>query len=87
MRIFLAVFGAMLAFSTPMTAQSFTNYETAQVHPMRLSPDGSRLFVVNTPAALLEVYGLDDPDHPLLLKRIPVGQEPVSVTPRTNDEA
>ena len=77
----------VLAIAAGMSAQSgFTNYESALVHPIRLSPDGSRLFVVNTANAHLEVYSLLNPDQPLLLRQIPVGLEPVSCTPRSNDE-
>jgi DNA-binding beta-propeller fold protein YncE len=62
------------------------NFESAQVHPIRVSSDGTLLFVANTPDNRLEVYSLADPSTPLLLRVIPVGLEPVSVTPRTNDE-
>jgi YVTN family beta-propeller protein len=65
---------------------SFQNFETAVVHPIRASADGTLLFVANTQDNRLEVYGLANPASPLLLRVIPVGLEPVSVAPRTNDE-
>src|SRR6187399_2365277 len=65
---------------------SFRNHETALVHPIRVSSDGSLLFVANAPDNRLEVYSLADAANPLLLRVIPVGLEPCSVAPRTNDE-
>lgn len=65
---------------------SFVNFEGAQTNPVRISADGTRLFVVNTPDARLAVYDLATPSSPKLISEIPVGLEPVSVTPRTSDE-
>jgi YVTN family beta-propeller protein len=65
---------------------SFVNFEGAQTSPMRMSADGTRLYVVNTPDARLAVYDLATPSSPRLIAEIPVGIEPVSVTPRTSDE-
>lgn len=70
----------------PQSGSAFRNYESAPVHPIRVSSDGARLYAVNTPDGRLEVHGLADPSHPVLLRDIPVGLEPVSVTPRTADE-
>ena len=48
---------ASLLFSeVGATAQSFVNFEGKQTAPARLSPDGSRLFVVNTPDNRLSVF-------------------------------
>src|SRR4029077_4865939 len=58
----------------------------ALVHPIRVSSDGSLLFVANAPDNRLEVYSLADPANPLLLRVITRGLEPCSVAPRTNDE-
>jgi YVTN family beta-propeller protein len=68
------------------TLGSFVNFEGAQTNPVRISADGTRLFVVNTPDARLAVYSLANPASPQLITEIPVGIEPVSVTPRTSDE-
>src|SRR5205823_3728381 len=54
--------------------------------PVRLSPDGTRLFAVNTPDARVSVFDVTQPSNPRLLAEIPVGIEPVSVNPRNNDE-
>src|SRR5581483_11596454 len=72
-----------------LTAQSpagYVNFEGKQTSPIRLSPDGSRLFAVNTPDARLSVFDLSRPSDPRLIAEIPVGLEPVSVNPRNNDE-
>ncbi|MDB6033100.1 MAG: hypothetical protein JWM16_3438, partial [Verrucomicrobiales bacterium] len=53
---------------------------------MSLSPNGTRLFAVNTPDARLSVFDVSNPQNPILMAEIPVGIEPVSVTPRTDDE-
>jgi len=65
---------------------SFVNFEGKQTSPVRLSPDGSRLFAVNTPDARLSVFDVTVPQRPLLIAEIPVGIEPVSVNPLNDDE-
>jgi YVTN family beta-propeller protein len=45
------------------------------------------LFAVNTPDARLSVFDVTQPSNPRLIAEIPVGVEPVSVNPRSNDEA
>ena len=37
-------------------ADSFVNFESGHVRPLALSPDGSRLFAVDTPDNRLEIY-------------------------------
>src|SRR5262249_45167659 len=66
---------------------SYVNFEAKQTSPVRLSPDGTRLFAVNTPDARLSVFDVTQPSNPRLLAEIPVGVEPVSVNPLNNDEA
>src|SRR6185295_6965617 len=53
-----------------------------------LSPDGTRLFVLNTPDARMSVFDVSNPANPapVLIAEIPVGMEPVSLRARTNDE-
>src|SRR5689334_18376485 len=63
------------------------NFEGKQTMPVRLSPDGTRLFAVNTPDARLSVFDTSNPSNPILIAEIPVGLEPVSVNPLNNDEA
>jgi YVTN family beta-propeller protein len=65
----------------------YVNFEGKQTNPVRLSPDGTRLFAVNTPDARLSVFDVSNPSNPILIAEIPVGIEPVSVNPLSNDEA
>ena len=81
-----------LAWATPaLRAQSanYTNFEAHQTRPICLSPDGTRLFAVNTPDGRLSVFDVSNPANPLpvLIREIPVGVEPVSVNVVSNDEA
>jgi len=69
-----------------VTAQSFVNYESPLVQPLRLSADGLRLYAAHTADNRLAVYSLANPNTPVLLDEIPVGLEPVSVNARTADE-
>jgi YVTN family beta-propeller protein len=64
----------------------YVNFEGKQTSPIRLSPDGTRLFAVNTPDARLSVFDVTQPSNPRLIAEVPVGVEPVSVNPRNNDE-
>jgi YVTN family beta-propeller protein len=65
---------------------AFKNFESPQVHPITLTPDGTRLLVVNSPNASLSVFQLVS-GSPVLTAEIPVGFEPVSVAARNNREA
>ena len=63
----------------------YTLFESDPVRPIALSPDGTRLFVVNTPDGYLEIY---DRASDFLVREasVPVGLEPVAVAARNNDE-
>jgi YVTN family beta-propeller protein len=65
----------------------YANFEGSQTNPVRLSPDGARLFAVNTPNGSLSVFDVTNPGSPALLADIPVGIEPVSVNPVSDNEA
>lgn len=56
----------------------FVHFESGHVHPMAMTPDGSRLLVVNTPDGRLTVFDLTG-QAPVRAAEIPVGLEPVSV--------
>jgi DNA-binding beta-propeller fold protein YncE len=66
-------------------APNFVEFESGQVRPLAISPDGTKLFAVNTPDNRLEVFtisgGTLTPSD-----SIPVGMEPVAVAARTNTE-
>src|SRR5215216_7006265 len=76
----------IVATQSTVPQSAYVNFEGSQTSPVRLSPDGSRLFAVNTPDARLSVFDLSQSSGPALIAEIPVGIEPVSVNPRTNDE-
>ena len=65
---------------------SFVNWENPQVHPLEMTPDGTRLLAVNTADNRLLVFDLTGRE-PRLKASIPVGLEPVSVRARSNTEA
>jgi YVTN family beta-propeller protein len=75
------------AFAQDIRAQSYVNFEGKQTAPIRLSPSGNRLFVVNTPDNRLSVFDVSNPQNPILMAEIPVGLEPVSVNAVSDDEA
>ncbi len=89
--VLVALASALLAF--PRRTQShvaagndFVHFESAHVHPLSLTPDGSKLLVVNTPDDRLAVFDVTGPS-PVRVGEVPVGMEPVSVCARTNTEA
>ena len=65
----------------------FVTFESGPVRPIALSADGSRLFVVNTPDAHLEVFDTSGTGEPVKVASVPVGLEPVSVAVVDNDTA
>jgi YVTN family beta-propeller protein len=72
--------------SRPALNPDFTHFESGQVHPVALTPDGNRLLVVNTPDSRLSVFDLTGV-APVRIAEIPVGLEPVSVAARDDGEA
>src|SRR5437764_12870646 len=88
-RLSALFFCLLLSFCSPRLsgAASYVNFEGKQTAPVRLSPDGSRLFAVNTPDNRLSVFDVSNPKNPILIAEIPVGVEPVSVNPPSSDEA
>src|SRR2546422_2010647 len=75
--------------STPVIAHSqisnYRNFEAPQVHPLAITPDGTRLLAVNTPNNGLSVFHLTGRALTLMAE-IPVGLEPVSVAARNDRE-
>jgi YVTN family beta-propeller protein len=80
------VLGALLGIVTPAPVlANFVNFESHQIHPIGISPDGTRLAALNTPDGYLCIYQLGGV-VPLLQYQIPVGLEPVSLAWWNNDE-
>ncbi|MCB1688913.1 MAG: thrombospondin type 3 repeat-containing protein [Halioglobus sp.] len=72
--------------TTPAISQpSFITFESGHVRPVATTPDGTKLFAVNTPDNRLEVFTVSGGSltH---TDSIPVGMEPVAVAARTNSE-
>src|SRR5499427_1434098 len=72
--------------SAPPISPDFVHFESSHVHPIAITPDGTKLLAVNTPDDRLTVFDLTTPT-PTRIAEIPVGLEPVSVAVRTNGEA
>src|SRR5271168_2501457 len=64
---------------------SFVEFESGQVRPIAMSPDGTKLFAANTPNGTLEIFNITTQGLSFQ-GRVPVGLEPVAVAPRTNTE-
>ena len=61
-------------------------FESPHVHPIEISPDGSKLFAVNTDEHRVSVFSLTQGALPVLLAEVPVGLEPVTVRVRGLNE-
>lgn len=81
----LALIASLGLGANARAAPSFTLFESGQVRPLGLSPDGKLLFAVNTPDNRLEVFRVKSSG---LVHRasIPVGLEPVAVAVRSEAE-
>src|SRR5262245_50473413 len=79
----LAVLLALVTISTARA--SFVEFESGQVRPLAMSPDGTRLFAVNTPDNRLEIFNIGSGTltH---VESVPVGLEPVAIAARSNTE-
>jgi YVTN family beta-propeller protein len=75
-----------VGFAQGSPPPTFRNFEAPQIHPLALTPDGTRLLAVNSPNASLSIFQLVS-GSPVLTAEIPVGLEPVSVAVRNNREA
>src|SRR5579864_1175550 len=57
------------------TGPSFLEFESGQVRPIAMSPDGTKLFAVNTPNNTLEIFNITSSGL-AFQGRVPVGLEP-----------
>ncbi|MDY7233193.1 beta-propeller fold lactonase family protein [Hyalangium rubrum] len=87
----VVLWSVVVVLALPSVVQatgSFVNWENPHVHPLELTPDGTRLLAVNTADNRLLVFDLTNLSQgPRLVASIPVGLEPVSVRARSNTEA
>lgn len=65
---------------------SFMNFETPHVHPIDVNPAGTKLAVVNTAGAHVELYDIDGAGDLTHVDAIQVGVDPVTARWRTNTE-
>ena len=85
-KVYLLTVGlASAGLARPVQAKQFTTFESGQVRPLALSPDGSKLFALNTPDDRLEIFTVSalGLTH---AASVSVGVEPVAVAARTNTE-
>lgn len=78
--------GAAKGIGVGVPANTFTNFESAHVSPITMTPDGTKLLAVNTANNSLEVFTLSTTGM-VHFATIPVGLDPVTVRARTNNEA
>lgn len=85
-RVLPLILAALVAAPSPSVRPNFVNWESPHVHPLAMTPDGTRLLAVNTPDNRIEVFDLTS-GTPVLAASIPVGVDPVSVRARNDHEA
>ncbi len=71
--------------AAPAHAADFVTFESGPVRPLAMSPDGTRLFVANTPDSRLEIFQIGAGGI-ARTGSVPVGLEPVAVATRGNGE-
>ncbi len=81
----LACLGLALTAAQAQAQKSFITFESGLVRPLALSPDGTKLFAVNTPDATLEIFDVSVGGITKSAS-VPVGMEPVAVAARNNSE-
>ena len=84
-----AAFAALASFSTPATAQvasasatAYFHFESGPVAPIRLTPDGERLLVLNSSDSRLEIWRIEDGDAGIELAfewSVFTGLDPVAI--------
>ena len=82
----LIVCALMLCSNVALGQSSYQLFESGPVRPMALSPNGERLFVVNTPDGYLEIFEVGYQENLTRVGSVAVGLEPVAVAARTDDE-
>lgn len=75
----------ILIFCNHSVYAEFVAFESGQVRPIAQSPDGNKLFVVNTPDNQLEIFDVNN-GSPIYLESVSVGLEPVAVAAYSDDQ-
>ncbi|MBW2316546.1 MAG: hypothetical protein JRH10_20475, partial [Deltaproteobacteria bacterium] len=88
MKPFLALLSLAALLFLPgraLAQTSFITFESGPVRPLALSPNGERLFAVNTPDNRLEIFEVSG-GALTALASVPVGMEPVAVAALSDTE-
>jgi 6-phosphogluconolactonase (cycloisomerase 2 family) len=81
-----AALSAASIHTVPKPSNSYTLFETLQVRPLALSPNGKLLFAVNTPDNRLEIFRVNKKKGLSQIGSVAVGLEPIAVAARSNTE-
>ncbi|HEX5374273.1 MAG TPA: hypothetical protein VFW84_16225 [Aquabacterium sp.] len=81
----LSALSLCLGTGAHAASPSFMAFESGHVRPLASSPDGTRIFAVNTPNNTLDIFRVTSTGLELQA-RVPVGLEPVAVAARTDNE-
>jgi len=73
------------AAASQAASPPFIAFESGQVRPLAQSPDGTKLYAVNTPNNTLDIFRITGTGLELIT-RVPVGLEPVAVATRGDNE-
>jgi len=84
-RVPLIGFAALLLPLCAVAQSSFVAFESGAVRPLAMSPDGSKLFAVNTPDNRLEIFTVAAGGITKSAS-VEVGMEPVAVAARNDSE-
>jgi len=85
MLLALLVWGS-LPIPMARAQSSYQLFESGPVRPIAISPNGERLFVVNTPDGQLDLFDVDPQGGLIPAGSVGVGLEPVAVAARNDDE-
>ena len=83
------VFSLLLVLLAPLASSAddkFMTFDTLQTRPLALSPNGTKLFVANTPDAQLEIFDVAGDGTLTQAGVVQVGMEPTAVAARNNNE-
>ena len=78
--------GTAIMAKAAVPLSDFVNFESAHVHPIDKTPDGTKLLAVNTANNSLEIFTITTTGI-LHAASVPVGVDPVTVRARSNTEA
>lgn len=83
--ILATLFLLIAIFIQNPTHANFVAFESGQVRPIAQSPDGNKLFVVNTPDNQVEIFDVNN-GSPIHIESVTVGLEPVAIAAYSNDQ-